>query len=84
MRLRFNLTTKPSNSSRILYTTKLTSQQQATVKFHGVFTSHWRSLAFAPEWCVRRSPVGDTGDLVTPFMHVVNQTTRHYATLREL
>ena len=84
MRLKFNLTIKPSNSSHILYTTKLTSQQQATVKFHGVFTSHWRSLASAPEWCIRRILGGDTGDLVTPFMHVVNQTTRHYATLREL
>ena len=26
----------------------------------------------------------DSGQLVTPFMHVVNQTTRYFATLREL
>ena len=84
MRLRFNLTTKPSNSSRILYTTKLTSQQQATVKFHGVFTSHWRSLAFAPEWNVQRILIRDSGDLVTPFMQAVIKTARHFATLREL
>ena len=33
---------------------------------------------------VRRLPVGDSGDLVTPFMQAVNQTARHFATLREL
>jgi hypothetical protein len=59
-------------------------QQQATVKFHGVFTSHWNTLAFAPVMNVQRAPIGDSGDLVTSFMHVVNQTTRYFATLREL
>ena len=61
-----------------------TSQQQTTVKFHGVFTSHWKSLASAPVWCVRRYPSGDSGDLVTPLVQVDNQSTRYYATLREL
>ena len=63
---------------------KHTSQPQATVKFHGVFTSHWNSPAFAPEKSVQGLLFGDSGDLVTPFMQVVNQTTRYYATLREL
>lgn len=62
----------------------LASQLQATVKFHGVFASHWKSLVFPPEGSVRRIAVGDSGDLVAPFMHVTNQMTRHYATLREL
>jgi len=59
-------------------------QLQATVKFHGVFTSHWRSLAYAPEKSVQRIQVGDSGDLVTPFMQAVIKTARHFATLREL
>ena len=73
-----------SNNSYLLYTPGLTLQQQATVKFHGVFASHWKSLVFAPEQNFQRVPVGDSGDLVTPFMQAVNQTARHFATLREL
>ena len=72
------------NNSYLRYTSDLALQQQATVKFHGVFASHWESLAFAPEWNVQRVLVGDSGDLVTPFMQAVNQTARHFATLREL
>ena len=33
---------------------------------------------------VRKVLNRDSGQLVTPFMHVVNQTTRYFATLREL
>lgn len=65
-------------------TAKLTPQLQATVKFHGVFASHWTSLACAPESDVRRDVDRDSGDLITPFMQAVNQTARHFATLREL
>ena len=36
------------------------------------------------EESVRKVLDRDSGDLVTPFMRVVNQTTRHFATLREL
>ena len=72
------------NNYYLRYATNLTSQLQATVKFHGVFTSHWNSLAFAPEKSFRWFPIGDSGDLVTPFMQAVNQTARHFATLREL
>ena len=77
--LRCDLTITPSISSHLLYTTRLATQHQATVKFHGVFASHWRSLASAPERNVRRAAPRDSDDLVTPFMHVVIQTTRHYA-----
>jgi hypothetical protein len=54
-------------------------QLQATVKIYGVFASHWISLAFAPEWCVRGPLIGDSGDLVKPLMQAVNQTARHFA-----
>ena len=77
---RLHLTWRPSfNNYHLHYTSKPTLQQQNTVKFHGVFASHWKSLAFAPVWNIRRILVGDSGDLVTPFMQVVNQTTRYYA-----
>ena len=71
-------------NSYLRFASRFTSQQQATVKFHGVFASHWKSLAFAPGKSIRRFLVGDSGDLVTPFMQAVNQTARHLATLREL
>ena len=69
------------NDSHLRYVRKPVSQLQATVKFHGVFASHWRSLAFAPEWIVQELGARDSSDLITPFMHVVIQTTRHYAQL---
>jgi hypothetical protein len=72
------------DDSHLRYTTELTSQQQDTVKFHGVFASHWKSLVFAPVKSVQGAPSRDSGDLVTPFMRVVIQTTRYFATLREL
>lgn len=43
----------------------------------GVFGLH-------TEESVRKVLDRDSGQLVTPFMHVVNQTTRYFATLREL
>ena len=69
----------PTNGSQLRYITHLALQQQATVKFHGVFASHWKSLAFAPERKVRRVLVRDSGHLVTPFMQAVIQTARHFA-----
>ena len=47
-------------------------QSQATVKLHGVFTSHWGSLAFTPGKCVQRHLVRDSRGLVTPFMQAAN------------
>ena len=41
-------------------TPNFVSQQQATVKFHGVFASHWESPAFAPEKRVRGLPIRDS------------------------
>jgi hypothetical protein len=68
-----------SDGSHLRYVANPTAQLQATVKFHGVFASHWKSLASAPEASIRRVPGRDSGDLVTPFMRAVNQTARHFA-----
>jgi len=78
-RLSISLTTNTSNSSHLRYILKTAPQRQATVKFHGVFASHWESLAFAPGWNVREILVWDSGDLVIPFMQAVIQTARHFA-----
>ena len=67
------------SDSYLYWTSYSIPQLQATVKFYGVFASHWNSLDFAPESCVREDLGKDSGDLVTPFMQVVNQTTRHFA-----
>jgi hypothetical protein len=67
------------NSSYLCYTSRLVPQLQATVKFHGVFTSRWASLAFAPGKSFRRVPDGDSGNLVAPFMQAVIETARHFA-----
>ena len=75
-----NGSTSPTYTS----TANLSLQLQATVKFHGVFTSRWVSLAFAPEKSFRRDHRGDSGNLVAPFMQAVIETARHFATLREL
>jgi hypothetical protein len=32
-----------------------------------VCITHWKSLAFAPGWCVRRILVRDSREVVTPF-----------------
>ena len=82
---RLHLTQKSSFSNyHLRYVSNPTLQQQAAVKFHGVFASHWKSLASAPVESIRRILIRDSMDLVASFMQVVNQTTRYYATLREL
>ena len=53
------------------------SQQQTTVKFYGVFSSRWKSLACTPEGYFQWILTRDSADLVTPFMRVVIQTTRY-------
>ncbi len=45
---RLDLAAETSSGYHLRYTSRLASQLQATVKFHGVFTSHWETLAFAP------------------------------------
>jgi len=77
--LSYSLTTITSNSSHLRYIPEITSQRQITVKFHGVFASHWKSLAFAPGWSIQEILVRDSGNLVTPFMQVGIQPTRYYA-----
>ena len=80
---RSKLASKPSDDYYLHCTIRPTPQQQATVKLHGVFTSHQKTMAFAPQECIQGFLARDSGHLVTPFMRVVNKTTRYFATLRE-
>ena len=73
------LTSWTSNDYHLRYIRIFTSQRQATVKFYGVFASHWTSMAFTPSERVRRTLCWDSMNLVTPFMRVVIQTTRYFA-----
>src|SRR3989344_7621518 len=73
------LTLTTSNSSHLRYIPQTVSQRQATVKFHGVFASHWKSLAFTPGRSFRETLVRDSGDLVIPFMQAGIQPARYYA-----
>src|SRR3989344_4835397 len=67
---------KVVDASCLRYAPHFTLQRQPTVKFHGVFASHWKSLASAPEGNVRRVLGSDSGDLVTPFMQADIQSAR--------
>ena len=77
--LNYPLTLITSNSSHLRYTTQIALQRQATVKFHGVFASHWKSLAFAPGKSIQEILLWDSSNLVIPFMQAVIQTARHFA-----
>ena len=76
---RLTLTSQTSDDYHLRYIRIFTSQRQATVKFYGVFASHWTSMAFTPSERVRRTLCWDSMNLVTPFMRVVIQTTRYFA-----
>ena len=67
------------NGSHLHYVTKTAPQQQAAVKFHGVFASHWKSLVFAPGRSFQETLVRDSDDLVIPFMQADIQSARYYA-----
>jgi hypothetical protein len=71
------------NGSRLRSANTTTSQQQAAVKLHGVFSSRWETVDCASTRWLHRVPSGDSGALVDPFMRVGTYPTRHLATLRE-
>eukprot|EP00829_Urostomides_striatus_P014390 TRINITY_DN423_c0_g1_i5.p2 TRINITY_DN423_c0_g1~~TRINITY_DN423_c0_g1_i5.p2 ORF type:complete len:275 (-),score=-94.99 TRINITY_DN423_c0_g1_i5:102-926(-) len=68
--------------SYLCSTIRTTTQRQAAVKLHGVFTSHQGSPDSALERKVHRVPARDSGTLIDPFMQAANQAARYYATLR--
>ncbi len=68
--------------SYLRYAFSIKPQLQVAVKVHKVLASRWTSLALSPGWYIQRLHIRDSDHLVGPFMQVVNQTTRYYATLR--
>jgi len=79
----YNLATAPW---RLLAT--LHNQIYTTATSYSKVSRGLRFPLEIPGLCTRKVvqgyPTRDSGDLVMPFMQVVNQTTRHFATLREL
>jgi len=55
-------------------------QLQSVVKVHGVFPSSHRKPASAQVFQLHWICVGDSGEIVTPFMHVGTYPTRNFAT----
>ncbi len=48
--------------SHLRSATETISQQQAVVKLHGVFVSHWKTPAYSPESEFTRSQAGTAGE----------------------
>lgn len=53
----------------------------AIVKVHGVFPSSHEYSASSQKLQFHRSDVGDSGEVVTPFMQVGTYPTKNFATL---
>jgi len=70
--------------SRLYSARKRSSQDQAAVKFLGSSLPIGVSTTVRAEMWVRGCEGRDSVQVIDPFMHVVNYTTRHMATLREL
>ena len=51
------------------------------VKVHGVFPSSHEYSASSQKFQVHRSDIGDSGEVVTPFMQVGTYPTKNFATL---
>jgi len=70
--------------SRLFYVRKPLAQAQTAVKFSGSSLAAGPSTTVRAEMWVRGVGPRDSVEIIDPFMHVVNYTTRHLATLREL
>ena len=67
-------------SSHIFYTKKINIQLKVIVKVHGVFPSNCKQPASSRAFQFHQACVGDSGEVVTPFMQVGTYPTRNFAT----
>jgi hypothetical protein len=63
------------------YILKSLLQWQSIVKVHRVFPSNWKKTASSRSFQFHWVQVGDSGEVVTPFMQVGTYPTRNFATL---
>ena len=70
-----------AKSSHLRYTPILKKQCRSPVKVHGVFPSNRKKSASARTFQFQWTHVGDSEEVVTPFMRVGTYPTRNFATL---
>ena len=69
-----------ANSSHLFYTKIKKLQLKIIVKVHGVFPSSCKKPASSRVFQFHQDCVGDSGEVVTPFMQVGTYPTRNFAT----
>ena len=70
--------------SQLFYTNNLSIQLQIIVKVHGVFPSTCKQSASSRIFQFHQIYVGDSKEVVTPFMQVGTYPTRNFATFGPL
>jgi len=65
----------------LFYTTIKILQFMITVKVHGVFPSNYKKSASSRTFQFHQVNVGDSEEVITPFMQVGTYPTRSFATL---
>ena len=67
-------------NSHLYYTKYLILQSKIIVKVHGVFPSNCKKPASSRVFQVHQVYVGDSREVITPFMQVETYSTRNFAT----
>ena len=67
-------------SSHLFYTKYLILQLKIIVKVHGVFPSNCKKSASSRIFQFHQAYIGDSREVVTPFMQVGTYPTRNFAT----
>ena len=67
-------------NSHLFYTKKKISQLKIIVKVHGVFPSNYKQPASSRAFQFHQAYVGDSEEVVTPFVQVGTYPTRNFAT----
>ena len=70
--------------SHLFYTKSLILQLKIIVKVHGVFPSNCKKFASSRTFQIHRVFVGDSKEVITPFMQVGTYPTRNFATFGPL
>ena len=67
-------------SSHLCYTKIVILQLKIIVKVHGVFPSNYKKPASSRAFQIHQAYIGDSGEVITPFMQVGTYPTRNFAT----
>ena len=67
-------------SSHLFYTDYINIQLKIIVKVHRVFPSNYKKSASSQTFQFHRACIGDSREVITPFMQVRTYLTRNFAT----